>query len=445
MKLFGSSKDNRRSSDVNRYHVNPNPSSVKEEAENSPSQATKAILYLIAAASMFLLSLILIFSLINKSGAVIELPAQEQTVYPLSYQVNISAPIQVDPEIEVEPLVSKHGSDKINILLIVPNDGAKRSDAVMLLNLDMKNRAVSLLSIPRDTYIAGNYEDPRFSQVYHSAEGGKKGAEAVREMLRGMMGFAADYYIVLKEEALAAMVSQSEEIRFTVPNEPAFSLLPAGERVFQGNDAMQLFSYRNDYTDVETDPPRIQRQFLQLLLRSFTEGEDSAVAERVASLTPTLITDLNQKQMTYLALLLQDLDLESAYSRALPGGEIEVKELFYYQVDIAQALEMLNAQFSPLSSVLDEFDVNFRQLTGDSGDGEYSDYGFSDSTESTDESEDSDDETDDPDGTEDPDDTQEPESSEDSEESSEPEDTEAPPEITEAPTEAPTEENPETP
>ena len=118
---------------------------------------------------------------------------------------------------------------------------------------------------------------------------------------------------------------------------------------------------------------------------------------------PSLVTDLNQKQLVYLALLLRETDLYSAYSRALPGGEIEVDDVFYYQVDIEKAVDMLNEQFSPLENELDEFDVNFRQLTGDSGDGEYSDYGFSDSTESTASGDDDDDDSDD---TTDPDETE---------------------------------------
>ena len=442
MKLFGSRRDHRRSSGANRYETQSS-SPREEEKDNSPSKASKAILYLIASASMFVFSLVLIFSLINKSGAAIEIPVKEPTVPSLNYQINVSTPIRVDTDIEIEPLVSKYGSDRINLLFIVPNDSTKSTDAVILLSLDMKNSTVSMLSVPRDTYIAGNYEDPKMRHVYHSAEGGKKGAEAVREMLRGMMGFAADHYIVLNKDALSLMVAQSEEVRFTVPEEPAYSLLPAGERVFKGDDAMQLFSYKNDYTDVETDPPRIQRQFLQVLLKSFTAGEDMVVAERITALMPTLVTDLNEKQMTYLALLLQDMDLYSAYSRALPGGEIEVDDLLYYQVDIEMAVEMLNEQFSPLTSELDEFDVNFRQLTGDSGDGEYSDYGFSDSTESTasgdDDDDNSDDDTTDPNETEDPDETEDPESTEDTEDTSEPDETEAPPEETEAPPQESTE------
>ena len=142
-----------------------------------------------------------------------------------------------------------------------------------------------------------------------------------------------------------------------------------------------------------------------------------------------------------MAILLRNIDLYAAYSRALPGGEIEIDYVLYYQVDIEDALEMLNAQFSPLEQDLDEFDVNFRQLTGDSGDGEYSDYGFSDSTESTasEDDDDSDDDTTDPDETEDPEQTEDSESTENTEESSEPEETDPPTESTEASTETSTE------
>lgn len=430
MKLFGGRKDKHRGSGADRYDRNSAVSDA-ETADSNVPQAPRAVLYLVAAAVMFVLSLILIFSLIRKSGNTIELPKQESSVLPLNYQVNVSAPIIVDTEIEVEPLISKYGSERMNILIVVPNDQSKTADAVILLSLDLKNSTVSLLSVPRDTYIAGNYEEPKIRNVFHSAESGKKGAEAVREMLRGMMGFQADHYIVLDQDALAVMVDQSEEVRFTVPSEPAFSTLPAGERVFRGSEAIRMFSYQNGYTDVETAPARVQRQFLQELLMSFTKGEDAVLAQRSSALYPKLVTDLNEKQLTYLAIILRGMDLYAAFSRALPGGEIEIDEVLYYQVATDDAIDMLNEQFSPLDTELDEFDVNFRQLTGASGDGEYSDYGFSDSTEETadpndteesgDEATDSEDtqEPDEPDVTEEPDSSEDPDDTENTEEPSE--------------------------
>lgn len=411
---------------------------------------TKALLLLVASGAMLVLCVILSITLIGRSSQVSAETLPPSKPKPLSYQVDISAPVEIKTELDVEAPNSLHDSSKLNLLVLVPDDRKQTVDAVMILSVDTSSKTASLLSVPRDTYIAGNYEIPKIMHVYHSVSDPQKSIRAMMEMIKGMFGFMPDHYLVLDQNALSLMVEEIGELRFDVPAEPDYSQLPAGERIIKGSDAIKLFSYDENYTDVETEPARVQRTFLQILLDRFMNCDDSTLMERCISLKSTAFTDLNEKQLAYYGLLLQEIDLLAAYSRALPGGEIEVDEVSYYQVNSEKALEIINEQINPLAEALDEFDINFRQLTGDSGDGEYSEYGFGDGSNHTggnsssgnsrdDDDEEGSEETDETGETEEPQDTED--TTQETEASSEPVEQDS----TEAPTDSESTETTETP
>ena len=87
----------------------------------------------------------------------------------------------------------------------------------------------------------------------------------------------------------------------------------------------------------------------------------------------------------YFGYLLKDTSFAASFSRALPGTEIAIGDYAFYQVDPNEALELINTNFNPLEEPLTVFDLNFRQKTGSSTEGDFSDFGFTRKTEATEE------------------------------------------------------------
>lgn len=430
------------------------PQPETEEESSSISGRTKAKLLLAAAICIFICATTMCLTLISKSAEALVIPS-EQEAKELSYVVNSVQPSSVDVPVDFEAPVSRNYSETLNILLMSWDEKTAQTDTLLLASVHLKTGEFALLSIPRDTYIAGNYEVPKINRVYGAADDGKgRGVKATLEMVKSMVGFEPDYYFVLDEASLTAMTDMVGGVDFTVPDSPDYSELSAGKQTIDGKKAMQLFSYRDDYTDVETEPAAVQREFFLALLDELLENPDT-YEENAQKLAAVSDTDLTAENITYLAYLLQNVDMTAVFSRALPGGEIEIDDVTYYEVDSEAAIELLNAHFNPLKADLTVYDVNFRQETGDSGSGQYDPYGFggggggggntSDSSEETEEpTEDSTDDTDVP--TEGPDptdptdstDATDPTDSTDSSDSSDSSD------ATDAPTEAPPETDPPT-
>lgn len=340
----------------------------------------RAYLLLGAAALVFVFAIVMCLTLIAQSKDLEPYVTQERKVKPIEYQVNVAptAPITQggDVEIELEAPVSAYGSSRINILLL----GVEKdiNDTLILMSVDTAAREVSLLSIPRDTYVAGDYKTPKVNQIYKSYDESRR-VDAVREALRGMLGFAPDYYFILDEATLATMLDAVGSLSFDVPKEPAYHSIGSGTKSFDASNAFDLFRFRKDWTDVETDPPRVQRDFLKALFAQFLSDKE-AIGKHCIAISEIADTDLSLGQIAYLAYMLADYDFEDAFSRALPGGEIEADDEVFYQVDTEDAVDMLNERFNPLEKDLTVYNVSFRQKQRPSGDGEYSEYGHSSST-----------------------------------------------------------------
>ena len=356
---------------------------MNENRRQTPSADSgghiRALALLGAAAAVFFFALILCITLIAQSADVAQNPTQ--AVSPLEYEVRDPGQVPTMPTtsitdegivtVDLEAPVSVNDSSQINILLMgVEGD---KNDTLIIVGVDTVDRTVSFLSIPRDTYIFGDYELPKVKQVYRSFDAERRVA-AVKEAVKDMLGFWVDYYFVLDEATLSAMVTFVDGVEYDVPKDPAYHSLPSGRQTVRADQAFELFRFKQGWTDVETDPPRVQRYFLQKLFAELLEDE-TAIAKHCLELAQIAKTDLTAGQMAYLAFLLSDFDFENAFSRALPGGEKTIDKITYYEVDIDSAVQMLNEELNPLAKDLTVYNVHFRQEQGATGEGQYSDYG----------------------------------------------------------------------
>ena len=327
------------------------PQPETEETSGGLGGRTKARLLLAAAICVFISATSMCLALIAKSAEPMELPSEPEAKE-LSYVVNSVQPSSVEVPMDLEAPVSRNDSETLNILLIGWDKKTAQTDTLILASVHLRTGELALLSIPRDTYIAGNYEIPKINLVYGDADDGKgRGVKATREMVKSMVGFEPDYYFVLDEASLSAMLELTDGVEFAVPESPDYSELSAGKQQINGKRAMQLLSYREDYTDVETEPARVQREFLLTLLETLLKDPDAygENAQRIAAVTDT---DLTAENLAYLAYLLQNVDTSTVFSRALPGGEIEIEDVYYYEVDPEAAIELLNTHLNPLKNDL---------------------------------------------------------------------------------------------
>ena len=361
--------------------------SFREEEEpvqnRGGASGIRAVVLFALSVAIFIFSIVMCLHLIGKSGVVDPMETETFKVKPLEYEVNVQPTPPVtqgedDPyQLELQAPSSAYDSPVINILLLGV-DGDK-NDTQILCRIHLAERSLAMLSIPRDTYVAGDYEVPKAKNIYASYDPEKR-IDAVKDAVLGMFGFKVDYYFVLDQQTLTETLALIDGLRFEVPESPAYHSLKSGTQTLDGKSAFELFRFKDSWKDAETDPARVQRTFLLSLIKELL-ADKGRISEFCVKISQIANTDLTVEELAYLAYLLADFNFEEAYSRALPGGEKEINKQTYYEVDPEKAVEMLNDYFNPMEKELTVFSVNFRQEQGASGEGEYSDYGYSSSTE----------------------------------------------------------------
>ena len=374
MKLFGNKK---RPAPAKTDHSSPSAAPIEEEAqeeaESKLQPRTRAVFLLLGAICLFACAVAMCFTLINQSAEVNAMPMEEPKE--LAYVVNVLPPSTENVPEQLEAPESVYNSSRLNFLIIGIDDATDLTNLLMLASVDLHTKDVALISIPRETYISGNFRYPAAFNVYKEAEGGEHGIKAVKEKVKEMIGFWPDYYFVLNTKSLNGLLELTGNINFEVPEEPAYCELSAGQQSINGAKAVKLLNYRNDFYEITTEPARLQRSFLQTMLTILLQDAEH-IDENARAIAAFADTDLSSDDLAFLGHLLQGMDMKAIYSRALPGEVVEAGGAYFYQVDPNEAAVMLNESFNPQEKELSIYDLNFRQVAGDSGVGEYAAYGF---------------------------------------------------------------------
>ena len=347
--------------------------------------SAKSMAVLLAALALFVTTALMCFYLIEKSGQPYELPEQLSNNAKVDYVVN-SQPSTLETVKEKDPdaPTGVNNSVILNTLLVSLDETSYRTESVMLMSVNLDDYSVSLVSLPRDTYISGNYENSTINDIYREKDDGKgRGIRALQEAVEGMVGFKIDYHYVVTQETLTNALDAIDGLRFRVPRLD-FCALDSGTRKMDGEDAIQLFTYDPDYYDIDLEGPDAQRKFLlSLMSELIATNDEGEMKSRAQAVLNNAETNVDEDTLLYFFKKLTRKSFDDAYSATMPGEIISLGEnegldytVEYYQVSQEDAVSVLNEYFNPLEKALTVFNINFRQKSGLSTDGEYQEYGF---------------------------------------------------------------------
>lgn len=385
-RLFGNTHRRKRKTPAE----SPMTESFSEQAEMPTDSTglngrTRGTLYLAAAFAVFVGSVILCLLLIDRSGDTknifvpeVTSPSTQETQPPATLP-QTDTPLNV--ELEVPTSVNQTA---VYSILFAVTDEKDVTDTMVLLSVDVNQGRLSLLSIPRDTYISGNYELPKMNRVYAEAGGGDRGVMALKEKFRENFGFEVDYYLIMDSAALSKAVELCGGVSVALPSQmpylPDDADLDAGIQTLNGAQAADLFRFDADYSDVEPEAyAQPQQTFLRALLAaSFGSKTAEELNDDLTQMMSVWDTDLSVGNLLYFSEILKNYGYTDIPFQTFSGDEITVGEEDYFEIDPDSALILLNSGFNPTGKDLTGYHLNIRQKTGNSGDGNvtWSGYGY---------------------------------------------------------------------
>lgn len=233
-----------------------------------------------------------------------------------------------------------NNTQRINILLIGKdynhtNKGilytkASRSDTLIVFSLDLNNKTVSALSIPRDTYVA-----ERRGKI--NAAFAQGGATMAVETVGKLIGVQPDYYIALKPDGVKELVNEVGGVEVTALDAMKYDDnwgglhidLPAGTYKINGDQAVGYTRFRKPneglpHSKEEGDARRMARQ--QNLVRAMVaQAKNPAVLMRADSLVKVAYnqveTNLSETQLLALATIFRETEPDKITSASLIGED----------------------------------------------------------------------------------------------------------------------------
>lgn len=251
---------------------------------------------------------------------------------------------------------------KTNVLLMATDEDGTRTDTLMFCTFDKETKEISIISIPRDTYItvsSENYEimnedypEPsrqsmKINAVHHFA-GEKNAIDLTVNEVSRLMGADIDYYVKVDFDAFRYIIDSIGGIDFYVPQNMIYSdpyqdlyiNLKEGQQTLNGEQAEHLLRYRSGYATADIGRIEVQQDFMKAFI-SQTISKGTVLTNPKVYLDAIFKYDFIKTNMSSLdiatyALLAGGIDADNVKTMTLPGNSAMRGGQSVYLPDVAK-------------------------------------------------------------------------------------------------------------
>ena len=232
---------------------------------------------------------------------------------------------------------------RMNVLLVGINEGL--TDVIMVASLDLKNKQVDLISVPRDTNYprkGRNLGGQKINAV-HRDEGIVGLATAVSDVLLGM---PIHYYAVVDYEGIKTMVDAIGgvpiDVEFYMHYEdpratpPLYIDIEEGYQVLDGEKAVQYIRFRKGsggsqgYREGDIGRIGTQQKFMKA---AFDQGLEHGIVKTAKVVSQNVDSDIDVKFATRLARLAVGMDSTDFTTHMVPGNSGPIGELSFWHAN----------------------------------------------------------------------------------------------------------------
>lgn len=242
-------------------------------------------------------------------------------------------------------------STRINILLMGSDGG--RSDTMMLVSLEPRQKLVDVVSVPRDTYHktpgANGPGAEKINAVY-GLSGGMGGPEGVVRQIEKLLAVPIHHYVNVDYDGVREVVDILGGVEVDVPQRmlyddpyadpPLHIDLQPGEQLLDGDRAIQFLRWRkNNDGEQQGDLQRIQRQqaFIQTAV---SKAMGLRLPQVIRASFRHLKTDLGADAMLRFGTAMAGMDMENLNTAMIPGAP-EIRDGLSYFVHDPAGTEAL--------------------------------------------------------------------------------------------------------
>ena len=260
--------------------------------------------------------------------------------------------LMVSPE-EIENL------ETVNIVLLGISEDldSRLTDTIIVCSYNPETSNVSMISVPRDTFIGDNLETAKGSEKINTLF--SKSREKFLKKISEITGINVEYYAVINNEALIKIVDIVGGVEFDVPidmdyDDPTQDLsihLKKGVQIIDGEKAEQLLRFRHNndgtsypasYGDNDFGRMKTQRAFIEATVRQAISLKNVLKIGKIYNtVMDNIDTNYNVKQARKYVPTLAEFKFENIINNQLPGKSEKHNELWFFIYDAKETKKLV--------------------------------------------------------------------------------------------------------
>lgn len=273
--------------------------------------------------------------------------------------------------------------DIVNFLIIGQDLESWKTDVMMLVNFNMKEGSLSILQIPRDTFVSSDFMRGKINNLMYKksldAYDTKANPTAKERIAAGMSGAAEflekslcvqiDGYALINLEGFRNVIDiiggvhidVPYDMKYEDPDQDLYIDLKAGPQVLDGEKAEMFVRFRSGLVQGDIGRGDAQKIFLAALFKELKGIKISSVPALVGEAFEHVTTDLDTAEIIFYVKELTKVDMAKVSMMTLPGAAPNTAHYVMHRADV---LNIVNEYFNVFDTpITDEiFDQN-REFT----------------------------------------------------------------------------------
>lgn len=227
-----------------------------------------------------------------------------------------------------------------------PSDSAYRTDTIILTRVDPKNKKITMVSIPRDTYVdLGKHGKQKINAAYSVG-----GAAYAVQVVEKFSGVKISHYAEVDMDGFAQVVDSIGGVDVDLPvpvKDPNYTKidLPAGPQHLDGHTAALLGRSRHAYDkygDGDTFRAANQRMLIGNVMKKVLSSGPAGIASSITTMAKFVTTDMNVTDIIALSTKFVGMDINNdIYSGLCPTISKYINKTWYEICETKKWQEMI--------------------------------------------------------------------------------------------------------
>ena len=288
-------------------------------------------------------------ALLTTLFSVVVIAIATAALWMVSVQIRLNNPRVINDDLRSSLKEQPVNSDPYYVLLLGtdgrPGETEYRADSIILARVDPAQKRVTLLSIPRDTYVTWKGSQMKINAVHFY-----DGAAGMVQIVNELCGVKISHYAEVNFDGLAGITNAVGGVTVDVDqymrdteNFSGVTELYAGRQTLNGEQALFYTRCRYAFADSDYTRMRHQRTFIKALLSQvLSSGDPVKIASIINSVADMVVTDLSVSDAISLASQMVGLNAESGiYTAYVPSTPETIGDQSYVIADDDALAEMM--------------------------------------------------------------------------------------------------------